>query len=135
MFGAAHWPDSLWNSHAKAVSVGLIEWQCATWGSGRGGGDWVETAAFHVAAAAFDLATSRNLGGHDELVVSVPLHTFSRIATVLHRLGDEVEDWPWFGEGLDDDPDGRIEVAACELGLAPSVLAGNEDLLESLRIR
>ncbi|WP_460932692.1 hypothetical protein [Phycicoccus ginsengisoli] len=95
----------------------------------------METAAFHVAAAAFDLATSRNLGGHDELVVSVPLHTFSRIATVLHRLGDEVEDWPWFGEGLDDDPDGRIEVAACELGLAPSVLAGNEDLLESLRIR
>ncbi|QGN58067.1 hypothetical protein [Nostocoides sp. HKS02] len=46
VFAAARWFGSLWNSSAKAVSLDEIEWQCNTWGSGHGRGDWLETANF-----------------------------------------------------------------------------------------
>lgn len=131
VFAAARWLDELWNSTAKAVSPTLIEWQCTTWGSGRGGGDWTETATFLLIAALFGLDTGRNREGRDELVVWVPLDKFDQIAELIDRLGEEAEAWPWLDE---EDGSDQIAVAAQALGREVSELDGNPDLLEALRI-
>ncbi|WP_457253647.1 hypothetical protein [Pedococcus sp. P5_B7] len=117
VFRAAHWLDSQWNSSAKAVSATEVAWQCDTWGSGRGRGDWIETANFRAAAAAFDLDITTNIDGRDELVVTLPLDQFPKLAAMLARLGDEPEAWPSL---LEDDRDDQIAVAAG--GLAMSFL-------------
>lgn len=132
VFRAACWLGSLWNSSAKAVSATEVAWQCDTWGSGRGRGDWIETANFHVAAAAFDLNTTWNVDGRDELVVTVPLDKFPEVAATLARLGDESEGWPWL---LEDERDDQISVAAGELAMSPSAVASNPHLMKALRIR
>lgn len=134
VFTAAEWLGSLWNSSAKATSFEEIEWQCNTWGSGRGAGDWIETALFHIAAAAFDLSTTRSFAGRDELVVNVPLAKFRQVAVALARLGDEAEAWPWFDEDVEGDHFGQIEIAACELGLTAADVADNAALLDALHI-
>jgi hypothetical protein len=136
VFAAARWLGALWNSSAKAVSPNEIEWQCNTWGSGHGRGDWLDTANFLVAAAAFGLSTSQNWEGRDELVVTVPFDQFPRVADLIDRLGDEPEAWPWTTEEeADDDLDGQIAIAAETLKLPRSALAENNDLLEALRIK
>jgi hypothetical protein len=132
VFAAARWLGQLWNSSAKAVSAHQIEWQCNTWGSGRGRADWLDTANFEVAAAAFALETSRNLQGRDELIVMVPFDNFSQVADLLDRLGDEPETWPWHAEA--GDLDRKINIAAEALGLPPSVVTSNGDLRRALRI-
>jgi hypothetical protein len=130
-FAAARWFEMLWNSTARAVSADRVEWQCTTWGSGRGGGDWLETAVFSVVAAVFDLPTSRNYDGRDELVVLVPLERFADIVGLIDRLGEEPEGWPWLRE---DDPDRQIELAAEVLGISAAAVADDIDLLDALRI-
>ena len=134
VFAAARWLDSLWNSSARAVSANGIEWQCRTWGSAHRGGDWLDTASFLVAAAAFGLALSQNWDGRDELIVSVPFDQFPQVAELLERLGEEPEAWPWLAEDVEDVRDGQIAVAAETLGLSPSEVTQNTALLEALRI-
>lgn len=116
VFAAARWFGSLWNSTAKAVSLDEVEWQCNTWGSGDGRGDWLDTASFRVAAAALGLALSQNWDGRDELIVSVPFDQFPQVAGLLDRLGEEAEAWPWFAE---DEPERQIAIAAQTLGSRP----------------
>lgn len=131
VFAAARWFDKVWNSTGKAVSPQQIEWQCRTWGSGRGGADWVETATFTVVAVAFGFDSWRNDEARDELVVLVPLKRFPEVAQVIERLGDIAEDWPWLFE---DDRDDQIQAAAEILEMPATAIAENVDLLQALRI-
>jgi hypothetical protein len=55
VFAAARWFGSLWNSSARAVSATELEWQCNTWGSGRGTPDWLDSAIFDLVIKRFDL--------------------------------------------------------------------------------
>lgn len=134
VFSAAAWLGALWNSSAKAISVSEVEWQCDTWGSASGSGDWVETAAWHVAALVFDLETTRNADGRDELVVVVPLARFADLAAVLERLGEEAEEWPWFDEAIYGDAGAQIAVAARELAVSPGRITDTPGLMDVLRI-
>jgi hypothetical protein len=134
VFAAARWLGAQWNSSARAVSAHEVEWQCTTWGSGRGRADWLETASFDVAAAAIGLQTSRNWEGRDELVVTVPLDQFRQVADLLDRLGDEPEAWPWLDEDVEDDLESQISIAAKTLALSPAVIEDNHDLRSALRI-
>lgn len=142
VFEAARRLNELWNSSAHAVSADHIEWQCDTWGSGRGNGSWEETAIFAVVAERFQLETFRNREERDELVVMVPLERFADVAELIGRLGEEAEAWPWLvwdddvDEHIDDDEALRrqIAVAADILGLSPDALAVDDQLLETLRI-
>ena len=134
VFAAARWLGAQWNSSARAVSAHEIEWQCDTWGSGRGGGDWLDTASFDVIASAFELETSRNWEGRDELIVTVPFDQFRQVADLLDRLGDEPEAWPWSEEVVEDDIESQISIAAKTLALSRSVIADNHDLRSALRI-
>ena len=131
VFAAARWFDELWNSTAKAVSPDEVEWQCTTWGSGRGGGDSTETGTFLLAVVAFDLRSWRNRDGRDELVVSVPLDRFPRIVRLIDRLGEEPESWPWI---LEEDVDRQINMAAEVLGIPAAAVADDSGLLTALRI-
>ncbi|WP_270889682.1 hypothetical protein [Pedococcus sp. 5OH_020] len=133
VFGAACWLDSLWNSSAKAVSATEVAWQCDAWGSGcgRGRGDWIEAAIFHVAAAAFDLDTTWNVDGREVLVVTVPLDKFPKLAAMLARIVDEAEAWPWLFEVEWDD---QIGVAAGEPAMSSSAVTNNPHLLKALQI-
>jgi hypothetical protein len=131
VFAAARWFGMLWNSTAKAVSPDELEWQCTTWGSGRGGGDWTQSATFVLVVKLFDLRAWRNHDGRDELVVLVPLDLFPQLVGLIRRLGEDPEEWPWLTE---DDLERQIDVAAEVLGIAPSTLASDHDLLEVLRI-
>jgi hypothetical protein len=131
VFEAARWFDELWNSTAKAVKADLLAWQCTTWGSGRGHGDWTETALFVLMAEVFGLDTSRNYDGRDELIVSVPLNLVSEITGLIDRIGDFAESWPWLCE---EDPHLQVAQAAHVLGRPVSDLEEDADLLEALRI-
>ena len=131
VFGAARWLDQLWNSTAKAVSPDLIEWQCQTWGSGRGCGDWAHIGTFVLVAEACGLSTSRNREDRDELIVMVTPDRFPAVAALIERLGEDPEAWPWYDE---EDEDKQIAVAAQVLGKTVTDLTDNEDLLEALRI-
>lgn len=116
----------------QTVSATEVAKQCDTWGSGRGRVDWIDTANFHVAAAAFDLSTTRNVDGRDQLVMTVPLDKFPKLAAMLARLGDETESWPWLFE---DERDDHLAVAAGELAMLSSAVTKNPHLLKALRIR
>jgi hypothetical protein len=131
VFAAARWFDSLWNSSAKAVSAEELEWQCTTWGSGCGRGCWEQTATFTLVAAVFGLRSWPNPDGRDELVVSVPLARVPEIVRLIDRLGEEAECWPWFEE---EDRERQVSVAAEILGLSPTAVADDVDLLAALRI-
>lgn len=131
VFAAARWFDALWNSTAKAISPDQVEWQCNTWGSGRGCGDWLDTAIFTLVAQVFGLASGRNRDERDELVVFVPLDLFPQIERLVERIGEIAEDWPWFAE---DDPERQIILAAEALGIPAAAIAEDADLLEALRI-
>ena len=131
VFAAARWFDSLWNSTARAVGPNEIEWRCSTWGSGRGRGDWNETAIFILAAAAFNLRTWRNYDGRDELVVAVPLDRAPHLGQLIDRIGEEAEAWPWLNE---EDPDRQLDVAAETLGLSTAAVVDDANLLEALGI-
>lgn len=131
VFEAARWLDSQWNSSAKAVAPDEIEWQCNTWGSGRGRGYDDYAAIFHVIIAAFDLRKWCNKEGRDELVVAVPLDRFARIAQMIQRVDqDEPGSWPW----ADEDSEDPIADAAEHLDMSRSELIGNAPLLEALRL-
>lgn len=131
VFAAARWLSDVWNSSAVALSLDRIEWQCNTWGSGRGFGDWADTAVLRVAAEVFDLPTGKNSDGRDELVVSVPMANFADIARLVSRLGRMgPEEWPWFDEDVED----PIGVAADFLQIPQAILAEDTDLLEALRL-
>jgi hypothetical protein len=131
VFSAAAWLDARWNSRARAVSPDTIEWMCTTWGSGRGCGEWIETAAFTIVAAAFDLATWRNRDGRDELVVEVSMDRFPAAADMIRRLEDLPDGPPW----LDEDEEGPAIVSAANyLGLPVEAVQSNDDLLFALRI-
>ena len=131
VFAAARWLGELWNSTAKAVSLTEVDWQCSTWGSGNGHGDWLDTATFRLISGLLDLDTWSNDEGRDELVVHMRLSQFGRAATLIDRLGEEAEAWPWF----DEDAEGReLEVAAATLDIPVADLAANQDLLKALRI-
>ena len=131
VFAAARRFGEEWNSTARAVSPNLIEWQCNTWGSGRGRAYWLETANFDVVARVFRLDTSWNWDARDELIVSVPLELCGDILRLIDKLGEEPESWPWLDE---DDRDGQIRMAAEVLGFPVDVMADDDDLLEILRI-
>ena len=131
VFAAARWFDTLWNSTAKAVSPDEVEWQCTTWGSGRGCGDWTQTAIFILTAEVFGFQLGRNCDGRDELVVPVPLDRFPQVVRLIERLGEEAESWPWLHE---DDQDRQILVAAEVLGIPAAAVAEDIELLEALRI-
>lgn len=109
----------------------LIEWQCGTWGSGRGRAHRVETATFTVVATAFGLAIRRNYHGRDELIVDVPLDRFGDVARVIAALGEEPGGWPWLDPAdhtyFDVDFNRRIALAAQALGLRIPAVAGNND--------
>lgn len=134
VFGAARWFDSLWNSRAKAVSATEIEWQCNTWGSGRGGGEWLETALFQVVAAAFAFRSWASRDERDELVIAVPLDKFHEVARVIDQLGEEAESWPWFAEEFEDDRKRQIAAAAEVLGMLTTALDSNAELVALLGI-
>lgn len=131
VFAAARWFAALWNSTAKAVAPDEIEWQCTTWGSGRGFGDWTETAIFVLVARLFGLPSGRNYDARDELVVWVPLDRVPSIVGLVDRLGQEPEAWPWLYE---EDRDRQVAIAADVLRVPASTVTGNDDLLEALRI-
>jgi hypothetical protein len=135
VFAAARWFDELWNSAARAVAVDMVEWQCSTWGSGRGHGDWLDTGMFRLVAEVFNLDTSRNYDGRDELVIRVPVAFVPGIIGLIGRLGESAEDWPWLTEEYEEDLDLQIARAAEVLGLPAVDVAENDDLLEALRIR
>lgn len=152
VFAAARWFEDLWNSTARAVSAELIEWRCRTWGSGRGGGAWTETALFRVVAETFGLQTDRDREERDELVIQVPLDRVPGIVGLVGRIGQEPEDWPWLidfedfededderqgnagntGGSVEDEEAARLAVAAQVLATTPEALAANPDLLEAL---
>lgn len=138
VFGAARWMDELWNSTARAVSPELIEWQCNTWGSGAGRGDWTEYGTFALVAEAFGLTTSSNYDARDELIVMVPLEKFVDVATLIDRIGEDPEGWPWLGELDEEDDDEnyrrQMVVAAEVLGRPVEDLVADMDLLETLRL-
>lgn len=133
VFAAARWFESLWNSCAKAVSVDQIEWQCNTWGSGHGGGDWLDTAVFQVVATRFAFRSWAS-DERDEFVIAVPLDQFSEVARLIDRLGEEPESWPWFAEELEDDRERQIAIAAEMLDMPATELDCNAELLAALRI-
>lgn len=131
VFAAARWLGELWNSSATAVSADRIEWQCNTWGSGRGFGDWIDTALFLVVSEVFGLSTGKNYDGRDELVVSVPMSEFPRIAQLISRLDRmEPEAWPWLDEEVED----PVSVAAEFFELSRAEVADDAGLLDALRI-
>jgi hypothetical protein len=134
VFSAAQWLDASWNSRARATGPALIEWECRTWGSGRGRAMWEETVLFKIVATRFDLATRSNDEERNELVVEVPLDQFSAIAEVMDGLGDEPGLWPWCDEDLEGDLPRRIALAAEVLELQPEELENDQGLLELLRI-
>jgi hypothetical protein len=130
VFDAALWFDSLWNSRARAVSAEVLEWQCTTWGSGRGRCQFEEVGLFLLVAHCFNLRTER--GDRDELIVLVSMPQAADIMAFIERVGEETEDWPWAGEEDDDD---RLRVAADTLGMAPDDLSSDGELLDLLSIR
>lgn len=134
VFAAARWFESLWNSCAKAVSVDEIEWQCKTWGSGQGGGDWLGTAVFQVVATRFAFRSWASSDERDELVIAIPLEQFGEVARLIDRLGEEPESWPWFAEEFEDDRECQIAKAAEVLDLPATELEWNAELLAALRI-
>jgi hypothetical protein len=131
VFAAARWFAELWNCTAKAVAPDEIEWQCTTWGSGRGFGDWTETAIFVLVAQLFGLPSGRNYDARDELLVWVPLDRVPSIVRLVDRLGQDPEAWPWLRE---EDRNRQVTIAADLLGVPASTMAGDDDLLEALRI-
>jgi hypothetical protein len=131
VFAAAAWLDSNWNSSAHAVSQERIEWQCGTWGSGRGRATWEETAVFCIVAEICGLDTTRNFEGRDELIVLVPLDKFERVMDLVLSLGENIEDQDWLGE---EDRSEQIALAAAVLDMPVKALKKNTGLLELLRI-
>lgn len=131
VFAAARWFAELDNSTARAVTRDEIEWQCTTWGSGRGCANWAETATFSLVAQVFGLPSGRNFDARDELVVCVPLDRFPEIARLIRRLGEDPERWPWLDE---EDQDRQIALAAQVLGTTAAAVADDDDLLWALRI-
>ena len=99
--------------------------------SGRGCGDWSQTATFILAAQVFDLRSWRNRDGRDELVVSVPLDWVPQIVRLIDRIGEEPESWPWIYE---DDRDRQISVADEVLGITAATVSDDADMLVALRI-
>jgi hypothetical protein len=132
VFGVAEYFGALHDSRARAIAPQLVEWQCRTWGSGKGGGDWEDTAVFRLVAQVFGLDTSRNWDGRDELIVMIPAELFGPIAGLIERLGvDEPCHWPWL---VEEDQDRKVIVAAAFLGLSVAVLENDEELLEALHL-
>lgn len=135
IFSAASWFDDLWNSTARAVSPSTLEWQCCTYGSGKGRAYWEYTAIFDVVVAMFDLPTESNWSGRDELIVTVPLELVPAIMEVIECLDqDDPSSWPWMDEDVAGDRKAQIAVAAESLGVLPEDLACNDKLLRLLRI-
>lgn len=131
VFAAAAWLDLHSDSRTRAVSLTKVEWMCTTWGSGRGCGEWIESAAFSIVAAAFDFPTSRNRDGRDELVVSVSMERFPAVREMINRLEGLSETPPW----LDEDEEGpAIASAANYLGLPVDAVQNNDNLLFALRL-
>jgi hypothetical protein len=131
-FTAARWLDDLWNSRGRAVGPDLVEWECRTWGSGRGRGGWEQVVLFCVVAERFGLATRCNDDERDELVVEVPLGSFEAVAQLIDRLGEEPESWPWWN--IEDDPESQLALAAEVLDLPVAELEANDRLRKLLRI-
>lgn len=131
VFTAARWFDDLWNSSAKAVAHDSVEWHCNTWGSGRGHGDWTDTAIFLLVAAVFELSTTRNYDGRDELVICVPVDKVPEIVALIDRSGDYPEMWPWLQA---ENEERQLAIAADILRLPAAAIAENEDLMEALRL-
>jgi len=129
-FGAARWFDELSNSRARAVSPELIEWECRTWGSGRGRGAWTDAVLFTLVAKLFALDTGKNRDGRDELIVWVPLERFAEIAGLIERIGEVPEDWPW----LDGDSDTALSAAAAALGRTVGELEEDYGLRKALQL-
>ena len=137
VFAAARWLGELWNSTARAVSLDTVEWQCKTWGSGRGAGVWLDVAVFKVVAETFELETWWNVDGRAELVVSVPLEQFPRVVDLIDELGEDPESWPWFCEEAyeaDNVQAAQIVLAAQVLGLPAILIADRPAFLEALGI-
>lgn len=130
VFQAARWFDSLWNSRARAISADELEWQCTTWGSGRGRAQIEEVGLFQLVAHRFQLKTGR--GDRDELIVLVTLQKSADIMAFVERVGEATEDWPWVRE---EDYDDRLRVAAEVLQLPIDDLMSDEELLDLLSIR
>lgn len=134
VFAAARWFETLWNSSAKAVSFEEIEWQCQTWGSGHGGGHWLDSALFRVVAASFALRSWTSDEG-DGLVIAVPLDQFGEVARLIDRLGEDAESWPWFAEECEEDRRVlQIATAAEVLDIPTTELDSNVELLAALGI-
>lgn len=127
VFAAARWLDRVDNGVARAVSLETVEWKCRTWGSGEGCAYSWDYALFSLVAAVFDLSTSCDCEGRDELLVEVPLSRFADVAELVERVGDEFDgSWPWLGM----DAEGReLEATAEFLGMSVAELRGNPDLL------
>lgn len=141
VFSAAEWFSMLWNSSAKAVAFDKVEWQCNTWGSGRGAGSWEDWGLFALVAKRFDLATFGNDDARDELVIAVPLDRMADIVKLVDDIGENCEEWPWLveddgDEELDDEAYEmkRIVAASAALGVPVEVLAADGEWLELLRL-
>lgn len=139
VFEVAAWLEELGGRPAKAVSADMVEWMCSTWGSGKGGGDRLDTALFILVATLYDLDTWCNKAGRHELVVSVPVRRFAAIETLIDLIGVDAESWPWLL--LDDDDtndeggdgeDARLVLAALILGTSVAYLSSDNRLLKAL---
>ena len=131
VFSAAMRMASLDNSTARAVSSDGIEWQCTSWGSGRGRAGWEDTAVFSVVAHTLGLSTGRNIEGRDELVVMVPLSLYPKVMALAARLGADAPDmWPWMGD--EEDWGDRLALAAKALDIEVDQLEADDELLELL---
>ena len=126
VFEAARWFDGGWNSTAKAVTADLIEWKCTTWGSGRGAGSWEEVGTFVLVAQVFGLATGRDRDDRE-----FPWRCFLR--SLRCSSGSVTLRGTGLGCG-EDEVDAQIAVAAGVLGVPVEDVAGDDDLLEALRI-
>jgi hypothetical protein len=129
VFGAAVWLEELGNGPARAASLDLVEWQCSTWGSGRGRGEMEDIGLFHLVARVLSLETGRNREGRDELIVYVPFESFAAVAALIEEIGGDTQSWPWL---LEDDEDDQRRVAASVLGTTVADLVGDGDLLATL---
>ena len=136
VFTAARWLGGLWNSSAKAVAVDELEWQCNTWGSGLGGGDWLDWGLFVLVVEVLGLDSWRNREGRNELVVSVPMVQFAQVVVLIERIGEDPECWPWLDvdEDGDDGRDRGLEAAAGVLGITVEEIMANVRLLDVLHV-
>jgi hypothetical protein len=131
VFSASRWFASLPNSKARATGPDTLEWQCRTWGSGRGGGVWADTFMFIIAAERFKLRTWRDDEARDTLVVEVPMGLLVEIFGLIERLGEDPESLPWC---FADEREEQVAIAAEVLKLRPEELEDDYEFLELLRI-